>query len=294
MRRFSSISFAVALAAFVLPFTTVSCDELRVEASGADLILRTNPETEGANPERLELGRLVTSFGGGLATAAFLAFALALFAVVRTWGDGWVLLAGAAGLVALLCLKTRGGGATESTITVDSRMGAWLSAVAAAAGALAVGIPWLRESRPPLRPSAPLVGATLLLVGYLLPSDRSPIASSAYADSLTVREPWRSAFWLLPVAVGIAVLALRLSISHELSTVALGVFVPTGIVVAHEIVMLWRDELRPGAAPFLFLAGMLISAWWVGARRARAGRPAAPAPERAPSPARAPASPSGP
>jgi len=289
MQRVPIPAFALALAAFVLPFATVSCGELQVEPSGAELVLRTTPETEGANPDRLELGGVVTSFGGGLATAAFLAFALALVASVRSWGDGWVLLAGIVGLSSLLFLKTRGGGGAEGVISVDARFGAWLSAGAAATGALAAGTTWLREQRPPLRPFAPLLGVALLLVGYLLPADRSPLVSFAYADSLTIREPWLSAFWLLPVAVGITVLARRGSVTRELSTVALSVFAPTGIIVGHEIWTLWREDgVQAGPAPFVFLAGIAVSVWSAGSRRGRAERPAEPPPEqvRAPVPAR--------
>ncbi len=293
MRQFPSISFAVALAAFTLPFATVSCNEIRVEPSGADFVLRADPETEGANPDRLEIGRLVTSYGGGLATAAFLAFTLALIAAARRWGDGWVLLGGVAGLLALLFLKTRGGGAAGGTISIDVRAGAWLSAGAGATGALSAGIAWIRSSRPALTPFLPLLGAMLLLVGYLLPADRSAVVSSAYADSLSVREPWFSLFWLLPVAMGIAVLARRRSVPADLSIVALGVLAPTSIVVGQEIWRLWRDDgVQPGAAPFVFLAGIVLSAWSARSRRARVGRPAAASP--GPAQVRAQAPPSGP
>ncbi len=292
MRQFPSISFAVALAAFTLPFATVSCDEIRVEPSGADLVLRTDPETEGANPERLEIGRLVTSYGSGLATAAFLAFALALVAAVRSWGDGWVLLGGVAGLLALLFLKTRGGGAAAGAISIDVRAGALLSAGAGTAGALSAGIAWIRSSRPALSPFLPVLGTALLLVGYLLPADRSAVVSSAYADSLSVREPWLSVFWLLPVAVGITLLARRREIPADLSIVAVGVLAPTSIVIGHEIWRLWRDDgVQPGVAPFVFLAGVVLSAWSAWSRRAPAERPVA-SPE--PAQVRAPAPPSGP
>ena len=90
IRRVAPLAFALALVAFALPFATVSCDDARVEPSGADLVLRTAPETEGRAPEGMELGELVVAYGGGLATAAFLAFALSLLASVRMSRSGWV------------------------------------------------------------------------------------------------------------------------------------------------------------------------------------------------------------
>jgi hypothetical protein len=144
-------AFAVALFAFVLPFATVSCDESSVEVSGADLVLRSAPETEGfAAPEGVELGELVVASGGGLATAAFLAFALGLLASARMWRSGWAPIAGAVGVAALIFLKTRGG--PEDIAEVDARIGAFLAAGAGAAAALAAGAVWLRDGRPPLRP----------------------------------------------------------------------------------------------------------------------------------------------
>ena len=83
-RRIVPLAFALALLAFALPFATVSCDESSVEVSGAELVLRIAPEPEGfAAPEGVELGELVVAYGGGLATAAFLAFVLSLLASVR-------------------------------------------------------------------------------------------------------------------------------------------------------------------------------------------------------------------
>ena len=66
MRRFTWVPFAVALFAFVLPFATVSCGELHVKPNGADLVVRTPPETEGSNPEGIDLGALVVAHGGSI------------------------------------------------------------------------------------------------------------------------------------------------------------------------------------------------------------------------------------
>jgi hypothetical protein len=297
VRRFTWVPFAVALFAFVLPFATVSCGDLHVEPSGADLVLRTPPETGGPNPQGIDLGALVVAHGGGLATAAFLAFALALLASVRAWDDGWALLGAITGVTALLVLKTRTGGGAEGVIEVDAGAGAFLAAVAAAVGALLVAPASLRTASSFARPAAPLAGALLVLAGYLLPAQRSAIISASYADSLTVREPWISAFWLLPVAASLVLLARRHELTPDLSTVTLAVFAPTAVVLMHEIWTLWRDEARqPGVAPFLMLGGIALSAAWAfGARRGRAGLPAGtprPAPARGPAPP--PDAPSGP
>ena len=157
IRRVTPLAFALALLAFALPFATVSCDDARVEASGADLVLRTAPETEGRAPEGIELGELVVAAGGGLATAAFLAFALGLLASARMWRSGWAPFAGVVGVAALVFLKTRGG--PENIAEVDAQIGAFLAAGAGAAAALAAGAVWLRGGRPPLRPLAPVIAA---------------------------------------------------------------------------------------------------------------------------------------
>jgi hypothetical protein len=188
IRRLVPLAFALALLAFALPFATVSCDAARVEASGADLVLRTPPETEGRAPEGIELGELVVAAGGGLATAAFLAFALGLLASARKWGSGWAPFAGVVGVAALVFLKTRGG--PENIAEVDARIGAFLAAGAGAAAALGAGAVWLRGARPPLRPLAPVIAAGLVLFGYLFPSERSPLVVVAYADTLNLRRPW--------------------------------------------------------------------------------------------------------
>ncbi|HZM19575.1 MAG TPA: hypothetical protein VFB87_09205, partial [Gaiellaceae bacterium] len=133
IRRLTPLAFVLALFAFALPFATVSCDDAQVEASGADLVLRSPPETEGRAPDGIELGELVVASGGGLATAAFLAFALGLLASARRWQSGWAPLAGAVGVAALVFLKTRGG--PENIAEVDTEIGAFLAAGAGAAAA---------------------------------------------------------------------------------------------------------------------------------------------------------------
>jgi hypothetical protein len=298
VRRFTWVPFAVALAAFVLPFATVSCDELHVTPSGADLVLHTPPETEGSNPEGIDLGALVVARGGGLATAAFLAFALALLASVRAWDDGWALLGAVTGVTALLVLKTRTGGAAQGVIEIDAGAGAYLAVGAAAVGALLLAPRWLRTARSRARPATPFAGALLILAGYLLPAQRSAVISASYADSLTVRQPWISAFWLLAIAASLVLLARRHEVTPDLSTVTLSIFAPIAVVLVHEIWMLWRDEARQaGVAPFLMLSGIVLSAAWAfGARKDRAGRPAAaqPAPAQARAPAPPPDAPSAP
>jgi hypothetical protein len=291
VRRYAWVPFAVALAAFVLPFATVSCGELHVKPSGADLVLRTPPETEGSNPEGIDLGALVVARGGGLATAAFLAFALALLASVRAWDRGWVLLGAVTGVTALLVLKTRTGGAAQGVIEIDAGAGAYLAVGAAAVGTLLLAPRWLRTASSRVRPAAPVAGVLLVLAGYLLPAQRSAVLSASYADSLTVRQPWTSAFLLLPVAASLVLLARRHEVTPDLSTVTLAVFGPTAVVFVYEIWMLWRDEARQvGVAPFLMLGGIVLSAGWAfSARKGRAGRPAAAQPE--PAQARAPAPP---
>jgi hypothetical protein len=259
--RVAPLAFAVALLAFALPFATVSCDDARVEPSGADLVLRTAPETEGRNPEGIELGELVVGYGGGLATAAFLAFALSLLASARASGSGWAPLAGAVGVAALVFLKTRSG--PEDIAEVDARIGAFLVAGAGAAGALAAGVVWLRGDRPALRPLAPVFAAGLLLFGYLFPSERSPLVVVAYADTLDVRRPWDGAFWLLPVVAGSLLLAGRHAVSRNLAGFAVGVLAVAAADIADEILSLLRDdEAQPGIAPPAFLAGIVTAAAW--------------------------------
>ncbi|HEY7705885.1 MAG TPA: hypothetical protein VH968_01795 [Gaiellaceae bacterium] len=264
MRRASTAAFAVALLAFVLPFATVSCDELSVEPTGADLVLGSAPETEGPNPEGIALGELVVAYGGGLATAAFLAFALSLLALVRTWSSAWATLAGAVGVAALLFLKTRGSGGTDGVTEVDARLGGILAGAGGAAGALAAGTIWLRnEGRPSLRPLAPVAAAALILFGYLFPSERSPLLTVAYADTLDLRHPWDGVFWLLPVVVGIAFLALRRELSPRLSAFGVGILAVVAVDLADEIQQLVRDDNgQPGIAPIAFLAGVITAGLW--------------------------------
>ena len=271
IRRVAPLAFALALLAFALPFATVSCDDARVEASGADLVLRTPPETEGRAPEGIELGELVVAAGGGLATAAFLAFALGLLASARMWQSGWAPFAGVVGVAALVFLKTRGG--PENIAEVDAQIGAFLAAGAGAAAALAAGAVWLRGGRPPLRPLAPVIAAGLLLFGYLFPSERSPLVVVAYADTLNVRRPWDGLFWLLPVVVGVLLLARRHGVSRNLAGFAVGVLAVAAADVADEIWGLVReDDVQPGIAPPAFLAGIVTAGAWATTNEWRALR----------------------
>ena len=265
-------AFAVALLAFVLPFATVSCDESSVEVSGAELVLRSAPETEGlAAPEGIELGELVVASGGGLATAALLAFALGLLASARMWRSGWAPIAGVVGVAALIFLKTRGG--PEDIAEVDARIGAFLAAGAGAAAALAAGAVWLRDGRPPLRPLAPVIAAGLLLFGYLFPSERSPLVVVAYADTLNLRRPWDGVFWLLAVMVGVFLLARRHGVSRNLAGFAVGVLAVAAADVADEIWRLLReDDVQPGIAPPAFLAGIVTAGAWAVTNEWRALR----------------------
>jgi hypothetical protein len=261
IRRVTPLAFVLALLAFALPFATVSCDDARVEPSGADLVLRTAPETEGWAPQGMELGELVVAYGGGLATAAFLAFALSLLASIRMPRSGWAPIAGAVGVAALVFLKTRGG--AEDIAEVDARIGALLAAGAGAAGALAAGAVWLRGGRPALRPLAPVIAAGLLLFGYLFPSERSPLVVVAYADTLNVRRPWDGVFWLLPVVAGVLLLARRHTVSRTLAGFAVGVLAVAAADVADEIWGLIREEnAQPGIAPPAFLAGIVTAGAW--------------------------------
>jgi hypothetical protein len=290
VRRFVWVPFAVALTAFVLPFATVSCGPLVTEPTGAELVLRSPPETRSSTSERAEIGQLVLAYGGGLATAAFIAFAFALVAGVRGWA-GWPAAGGMAGVVALLALRFRDSGlpaGAGADVTVDTRVGAFIAAVAGALGALIAAVVWLREERrDPVAPIIPGIGATLIVIGYLMPSDRSEHAPHAYADSLDLRHPWRAAFWLLPVAVGALLWARRRTLTRDLSTVALGVLGPTGVVVSYDVWRLWREEgTQPGLARYSLLAGIVLSALWAYAvKRGRAGWPAAVRARPAPAPA---------
>ena len=265
-RRAAPLAFAVALLAFALPFATVSCDESSVQVSGAELVVRSAPETEGfAAPEGVELGELVVAYGGGLATAAFLAFALSLLAAVRRWAPAWAALAGAVGVVALLFLKTRGsdGGGAGEIAEVDARIGGWLAAGAGAAGALAAGAVWLRCDRPQLRPLAPVLAAGLLLFGYLFPSERTALLEVAYADTLNLRRPWEGVFWLLPVLVGVLLLAHRHAVSRNLAGFAVGVLAVAAADIADEIWDLLReDSAQPGVASIAFLGGIITAGAW--------------------------------
>jgi hypothetical protein len=280
-RRVAPLASALALLAFALPFATVSCDDSQVEPSGADLVLRTAPETQGQAPEGIELGELVVAYGGGLATAAFLAFALSLLAAARAWEPGWAPLAGLVGVAALLFLKTRGAGGRgpEDIAEVDARIGGFLAAGAGAAGAIAAGTVWLRGGRPALRPLAPVVAAGLLLFGYLFPSQRSPLVVVAYADTLDLTRPWDGAFWLLPVVVGVLLLARRDAVSRNLAGFAVGVLAVAGADVADEIWGLLReDDARPDVSAIAFLAGIVTAGGWVIANEWRGLRRPAPLP----------------
>ena len=293
MRRFLWAPFAVALLAFVLPFATVSCDTQSVEPSGADFVLRSPPDTEGPNEGGFDLGGLVVAYGGGLATASFLAFALALVAALRSWSAGWVPLCGLVGIASLVLLKTRtGSGAAVSVVDMDVRFGALLAAGAASVGALAGIVAWIRsDGAPSLRPFTPVLGAGLLVLGYLLPSYDSDVFNVAYVDSLDVREPRFDTLWIVAPAIGTLLLARRRTLTQRIAFLALGVLAAAGIALAEDISSAWRDEqLEPTAGSFVLLAGVLVSSGFVArvARRGRAGRPAAepsaPVPARAPAP----------
>ena len=277
MRRVALVLFALALLAFVLPFAVVSCDGSSVEPTGADLVLRTAPETEGTNRAGADLGELVVAYGGGLATAAFLAFALCLLATVSRWRGGWAPLAGIVGVAALVALWTRGGGETEAIADVDFRLGGFLAGGAGAVGALAAAAVWLRaERRPTVRPLAPVAAASLLLFGYLFPADRSPILTTAYADTLDVTRPWDGAFWLLPVLAGVLLLARRNGLSPNAAAFAVGVLAVAGADVADETWGLLRDEdLQAAVAAIAFLAGIVTAgAWAIAYEWSRLRRPA--------------------
>jgi hypothetical protein len=265
MRRVAAGAFAVALFAFVLPFATVSCEEARVEPTGADLVLRTAPDTEGTPPEGADLGELVVAYGGGLATATFLAFAVSLLAAVRGWSGGWATFGGLVGVAALVFLKTRGSGrGAEALAEVDARVGGILAAGAGAVGGLAAGAAWLKGNpKPQLRPLAPVAAAALLLFGYLFPSERATLSNFAYADLLDLRNPWDGAFWLLPVLVGILCLARRDGISRRLASVSIGVLAVAAADVADEIWNVWRDDdARVAVASIAFLAGIGTAGAW--------------------------------
>jgi hypothetical protein len=277
VRRLAWVPFAVALLAFALPFATVSCDDARVEPSGADLLLRTAPESEGTQREGIELGELVVAYGGGLATAAFLAFALSLLAAARGWRSGWAPLAGVAGVAALLFLKMRGGGNPGGIAEVDARLGGILAAAGGAAGVVAAAAVWLREKPgPSLRPVTPVVAASLLLFGYLFPANRSQVVATAYADTLDLTRPWDGVFWLLPVLVGVLLLAHRSAVSPNLAAFAVGVLAVAGADVADEIWSLLReDNFQPGVGAIAFFAGIVTAgAWTVANEWSRMRRPA--------------------
>jgi hypothetical protein len=264
MQRASAVAFAVALVAFVLPFATVSCDGAHVEPTGAELVLRSAPDEEGTPQQDFQLGDLVVAYGGGLATAAFLAFALSLLAAVRGWNGGWATLAGLVGVAALVFLKTRGGGEGEAIADVDAKAGGIVAAGAGAVGALIAGAAWLRgDERPRVHPVAPAAAAALLLFGYLYPTEHAPPLSVAYADTLDVENPWDGAFWLLPVLVGMLFLARREGVSRGMTALSIGVLAVVGADVADEIRHYWRDDdARVGISPIAFLAGMITAAAW--------------------------------
>lgn len=280
MRRAAAGAFAVGLFAFVLPFATVSCEEAHVEPTGADLVLRTAPETQGTPPEEADLGELVVAYGGGLATAAFLAFAISLLGAVRGWAGGWATFGGLVGVAALVFLKTRGSGrGAEALADVDARVGGILAAGAGAAGGLAAGAAWLGgNAKPQLRPLAPVAAAALLLFGYLYPSERAPLSNFAYADMLDLRNPWDGAFWLLPVLVGILCLARRQGISRNLASLSIGVLAVAAADVADEIWNALReDDVRVGVASIAFLAGIgTAGAWAIADQWRELRRPALP------------------
>ncbi len=289
MRRFSWVPFAVALAAFALPFATVSCSDQRVEPSGADFVLRSPPENTGPTEDELDLGSLVVELGGGLATAAFLSFALALLAALRSWRPAWVPLCGLVGLGSLWLLKTRTGGEAAGGIAeVDVRFGALAAAGSGAIGVLAGMLVWLRgDGLRALRLSLPAVGAGLLVVGYLLPHSESQL-ESAYVDSLDLRGPRLDTFWLCAPAVGVFLLARREALTRRGAFLALALLTVAGIAASEDIWSAWRDEdVQPAAASFVLLTGVLLSSVFA-ARVARRGR-AEPQAEELPGPAPAPA-----
>jgi hypothetical protein len=275
--RFLWVPFAVALAGFVLPFATVSCGDVKVEPSGADLVLRSAPEPECVGPDdtcpdeesasdfELDLGEFVVELAGGLATAAFLGFVFALVLARIGTRRGWTTLAAAVGVASLVFLGTRdyglaGSGPDERAVVTESGAGYWLALGGGALGALAAGFGWIREGRQSLRPFLPVLGAGLLLLGYLLPWQPSEETSTAYADLLDLRHPWLALFGVLMVAAGLAVAARRRDVSPTLASLGLGILVPAGVAAAQWI---WRDlrveGLQPGLSQFVVLAGAAIT-----------------------------------
>jgi hypothetical protein len=276
VRRFVWVPFAVALLAFALPFATVSCDGSSVEASGADLVLRTAPETQG-RPAQVDLGELVVSYGGGLATAAFLAFALGVLAAARPSSAGWAALGGLVGVAALVFLRSRDGETgAQDVVEVESELGGFLAAGAGAVAAASAAAVWIGRGRPVLAPALPVAAAGLVLLGYLLPSERTPVYSFAYADTLNVRRPWEGAFWLLPVVLALLLLRKRSALPRALAAFSVGALAVVGADVADETWRLWRDDdVRPGLAPLAFLAGIVAAgAWAVVAEWRQLRRPA--------------------
>jgi hypothetical protein len=127
-----------------------------------------------------------------------------------------------------------------------------------------------------LRPLAPAVAASLLLFGYLFPAERSSLLTIAYADTLDVTRPWDGLFWLLPVVVGVLLLARRRRLSPGLAAFAVAVLAVAGADVAEEVWSLLRDDaLQPGAGAIAFLAGIVTAgAWAVANEWSRLRRPA--------------------
>jgi drug/metabolite transporter (DMT)-like permease len=113
----------------------------------------------------------------------------------------------------------------------------------------------------------------LLVFGYLFPSERSPLVVIAYADTLSLRRPWDGVFWLLPVVVGVLLLARRQGVSRNLAGFAVGVLAVAAADVADEIWGLVReDDVRAGIGPPAFLAGIVTAGAWATTNEWRALR----------------------
>jgi hypothetical protein len=116
-RVHSPVVFAGIVAAFFLPFATVSCDGAETTFTGVQLVTKTVPEGGVIDEEEGEISDRVESESSGVAaiiiSLAVAGFFVGVFGIER--GPGWI---AALGILLTIVL-----GANTESATVDYRVG---------------------------------------------------------------------------------------------------------------------------------------------------------------------------
>ena len=159
----------------------------------------------------------------------------------------WLGLAGrrcrSRGVVALVFLKTAAGGGGHRGGRREDRRRPAAGAGQRRSGGRRGLAAWRSSAS-----STPGSGDRRRVVAVRLPVPVRAFAARrvAYADTLNVRRPWDGAFWLLPVVVGVLLLARRHAVSRTLAGFAVGVLAVAAADIADEIWdLVQEDDAQP-------------------------------------------------